>query len=53
MASRLYDEAGIPTARASQAFVTLAGRDLGLYVLKGVQQKLFASSLSGSLRQSL
>ena len=41
MASRLYDEAGIPTARASQAFVTLAGRDLGLYVLKEGYNKSF------------
>jgi spore coat protein CotH len=34
LAGRLYSLAGIPTARASQALVTLDGRDLGLYVLK-------------------
>jgi len=34
IASAQYRQAGIPTARASHAFVLLNGRDLGLYVLK-------------------
>ena len=34
LASRIYLKAGIPTARASHAFVKLNGRDMGLYVLK-------------------
>ncbi|MCW5559785.1 MAG: CotH kinase family protein, partial [Verrucomicrobiae bacterium] len=32
--SAQYRQAGVPTARASHAFVQLNGRDLGLYVLK-------------------
>jgi spore coat protein H len=31
---RLYEQVGIPTARATQALVTFDGRDLGPYVLK-------------------
>lgn len=34
IASRMYLESGVPTARAGHAFVRLNGRDLGLYVLK-------------------
>jgi hypothetical protein len=41
LASRLYHDAGIPTARASQALVVLDGRDLGLYVLKEGYNRTF------------
>jgi hypothetical protein len=34
IASRLYLESGVPTARAGHAFVRLNGRNLGLYVMK-------------------
>jgi len=34
IASRMYLESGLPTARAGHAFVRLNGRDLGLYVMK-------------------
>lgn len=34
IASRMYLESGVPTARAAHAFVRLNGRDLGLYVMK-------------------
>ncbi len=39
--SDLYLAAGIPTPRATQAFVKLNGRDLGLYVLKEGFNKSF------------
>lgn len=41
LAARLYREIGIPTARASQAVVTLDGRELGLYVLKEGYNRTF------------
>lgn len=41
IASRLYREAGVPTARSGHAFVRLNGRDLGLYVLKEGYDSLF------------
>lgn len=41
LAARLYRELGIPTARASQAIVTLEGRELGLYVLKEGYNRTF------------
>ena len=41
VASTLYRRAGTPTARATQAFVILNGRDLGLYVLKEGYDKAF------------
>lgn len=39
--SELYRRAGLPTARATHAWVTLNGRDLGLYVLKEGYDRLF------------
>lgn len=41
LASRLYLAAGVPTARATHAFVKLNGDDLGLYVLKEGYDNLF------------
>ena len=41
VASRLYRESGVPTARAGHAFLNLNGRDLGLYVLKEGYDTLF------------
>lgn len=41
VASTLYREAGIPTARATQAWVSLNGRNLGLYVVKEGYDKMF------------
>lgn len=41
IASQLYREAGVPTARSGHAFLTLNGRDLGLYVLKEGYDTLF------------
>lgn len=41
IAGALYRRVGIPTARATQVFVTLDGRDLGLYVLKEGYDKTF------------
>lgn len=41
IASRLYRDAGVPTARSGHAFVRLNGRDLGLYVLKEGYDSLF------------
>lgn len=41
IASRLYRESGVSTARSGHAFVILNGRDLGLYVLKEGYDSLF------------
>ena len=41
IASSLYRQAGVPTARTTHALVKLNGRDLGLYVLKEGYDKTF------------
>jgi len=41
IASRLYLDCGVPTARSGHAFIHLNGRNLGLYVLKEGYDSLF------------
>jgi spore coat protein H len=48
--SEMYLAAGVPTPRASHAYVTLNGRDLGVYVLKGGWDKPFLKQHFGSAK---
>lgn len=48
LASEMFLESGVPTPRATRALVSLNGRYLGLYVLKGGWDKAFLKQHFGS-----
>ena len=53
LVSEMYLSHGVPTPRASHAFVYLNGRRLGLYVLKGGWDKPFLKQHFGSAKGNL
>ncbi|HTI69003.1 MAG TPA: CotH kinase family protein, partial [Candidatus Limnocylindria bacterium] len=53
VASRMFNEAGVPTPRVSHAIVILNGRTLGMYVMKEGWDKPFLKRNFGSSKGNL
>ncbi|MSU31432.1 MAG: hypothetical protein EXS25_01995 [Pedosphaera sp.] len=53
LASEMYLQSGVPTPRATHAIVSVNGRRLGVYVLKGGWDKAFLKSHFGSSKGNL